>query len=481
MAKLEPLKTPHRVTLEPAPCAVDLGDGSERGEYVDQDYLLRVLGRPHRSINLMYCYYPLDKGWPVRASIKFKRSADFAWAYPYDDYFPYTGGPKGSTQGEPFRQIRDIRRHGQDVTLTLTMDCGVPDSHIKWIARELAPFGRLRIRLNHEADGSWFAFNKRYDYRTVGRFFVKFAEIAKSVAPNLSLVCCWGSVDWTTGKLSRFDELSPMLAAADVWSIDKYLALHWGWPHDLCEIDTKGPWKHEGLDLVWKEMGIIYEAFERHARVRKPLEICEFNCDGDVEGGLSQANELKGWYDRVRTKKPEYLRAITYYQFRDKGRLGLEQEDPNNPAVGVATPFLGMYRELIREPYFTPGETWTRLGGAAPLAMHWRGSDDSDGLGWKIRVKAVPSFLELKCPKDANLIVKVGAQWFYKKPGVEWVDATSAAAGMRRGGTLPIVVFAPPADGANHGAGSVKSRLPRPPELRLRYPVSARSIPEPLR
>ena len=38
-----------------AKCAVDLGDGSERGEYVNQDYILNKMGRPHRSISLMYC------------------------------------------------------------------------------------------------------------------------------------------------------------------------------------------------------------------------------------------------------------------------------------------------------------------------------------------------------------------------------------------------------------------------------------------
>ena len=36
-----------------AKCAVDLGDGSERGEYVNQDYILNKMGRPHRSISLM--------------------------------------------------------------------------------------------------------------------------------------------------------------------------------------------------------------------------------------------------------------------------------------------------------------------------------------------------------------------------------------------------------------------------------------------
>ena len=48
-----------KTQLTPAKCALDLGDGSERGLYVNQDYILRKLGRPHRGINIMYCYYPL--------------------------------------------------------------------------------------------------------------------------------------------------------------------------------------------------------------------------------------------------------------------------------------------------------------------------------------------------------------------------------------------------------------------------------------
>ena len=38
--------------LRPAKCGLDLGDGSERAEYVDQDYILQTLGRPHRNINI---------------------------------------------------------------------------------------------------------------------------------------------------------------------------------------------------------------------------------------------------------------------------------------------------------------------------------------------------------------------------------------------------------------------------------------------
>ena len=48
------------VHMGAAQCAVDLGDGSERGEYVNQDYILQKLGRPHRAVSLMYCYYPND-------------------------------------------------------------------------------------------------------------------------------------------------------------------------------------------------------------------------------------------------------------------------------------------------------------------------------------------------------------------------------------------------------------------------------------
>lgn len=182
-----------KILLGPAKCAVDLTDGSERGEYVHQDYILSKLGRPHRCINLMYCYYPLDLGWPGRASEVHPNSEiAFAWDYPYDDYFPYLGGPGGNTSGEPFNFMRDIRRHGQDVMLTLTIDPVTPEEHLIQIARELKPFGRMRLRINHEATGDWFAFNKRCTYQEVADFFVHFHRIIKREAPNIQTVLCIG-------------------------------------------------------------------------------------------------------------------------------------------------------------------------------------------------------------------------------------------------------------------------------------------------
>ncbi len=464
-----------RVTLGPAPCAVDIGNGSERGEYVNQDYLLRTLKRPHRSVNLMYCYYPNDKGWPLRASVAHPASRKFAWAYPYDDYFPYQGGPKGNTKGEPFQQIRDIRRHGQDVTLTLAVDCGIKDSKLKTIARELKPFGCLRIRINHECDGSWFAFNKRYDRNQISAFFIRFHKIIKSIAPDIQTICCFGSIDKETGRLIYEDELAPMLSYADIWSIDKYISLHYGWPHNICEKDQANqPYTFTGVNQVWKAMHKIYDIFVERSGMEKPLEICELNSDGDVTGVKEQARILNQFYNKVLKKKPYFLRGITYYQFRDRGRLGLEQEDPNNPDVGISAPFLDDYCRIIKEPYFSPTEFWDPMESNESLSLKWCSSDDADGIGWKIPLKGNPTFFEVKFNKKPNLIIKVGNEWFYKKPGVEWVDLTSATFKLSKGDEPSVAVFSPPTDGTNPRSGKgyrsyASSKLKKPPLLRVRY------------
>ena len=100
-----------RVSLAPAGCALDLGDGSERGEYVNQDYVLNKLRRPHRNVGLMYTYYPKDKEWPMRSS---EACPDLEvhgqWEYPYDDYFVYGGGLGGDRNAEVFQQMREDRK-----------------------------------------------------------------------------------------------------------------------------------------------------------------------------------------------------------------------------------------------------------------------------------------------------------------------------------------------------------------------------------
>ena len=228
-----------KITLTPARCGLDLGDGSERAEYVNQDYILNTLGRPHRNIGIMYTYYPKDKEWPERISVACKdMEIHFQWDYPYDDYFPYRGGPDGDTKGEPFEQMRDIRRHGQDVALTLTIDCSLEDEYLRQIAKDLRPFGRMRLRINHECAGDWFTHNQRFSYKEIGEFFVRFAKIVKEEAPQISLVFCGGAVgdlEAEDAPVQYEEEFKEAFDIADIWSNDCYLALHYGWPFDVCE------------------------------------------------------------------------------------------------------------------------------------------------------------------------------------------------------------------------------------------------------
>ena len=277
--------------MGPAKCAVDLGDGSERGEYVDQDYILHTLGRPHRSISLMYCYYPLDEGWPGRASVV-HASPDvaFAWDFPYDDYFTYKGGLGGTTDGEPFTYMRDIRRHGQDVTLTLTIDPHVSDEHLAAIGQDLRPFGRLILRINHEATGNWFSFNRRCSYQEVADFFVRASRIIKENAPNVRTVICIGGVEHPeTGRMEREDEFAQTIPAADIWSVDKYMALHWGWPYDVAEPGGRSHSRSRVRD-IFEMTRLSFERYkELNGGVAKPMIMSEFNADGDVTGPYDQA------------------------------------------------------------------------------------------------------------------------------------------------------------------------------------------------
>lgn len=68
------------------------------------------------------------------------RLYQFAWDFPYDDYFTYKGGLNGTLDDEPFTYMRDVRKHGQDVLLTMTIDPKLTDDHIIAIAKDLRTF-----------------------------------------------------------------------------------------------------------------------------------------------------------------------------------------------------------------------------------------------------------------------------------------------------------------------------------------------------
>ncbi|MBR5712622.1 MAG: hypothetical protein IKX54_03410 [Lachnospiraceae bacterium] len=471
------MRHPYLVQFGPAKCAVDLGDGSERGEYVNQDYILTRLGRPHRAINLMYCYYPNDEGWPLRASVAHAHDAQFAWDYPYDDYFPYTGGIGGDTEGPVFKQMRDVRRHGQDVCLTLTMDPYLSDEQIAGVAKDLRTFGRILVRINHEATGSWFSFNKRASYETVAAFFVRACNVFHREAPNAKIILCLdGCKEIGEEKMLMEDIFTEAAKAADIVSVDRYLALHWGWPGNVCE-DARSAADYP-VDEIYR---LAAKSFRRYTvmndGVKKPMVMSELNADGDVTGPFLQAEKMKRFCDFVKKDRRHWLSGFTMYQFRDRGRLGLEIEDPNNADNGIEQPLMGTYREIIHDPFFQPSK---KKGKAVklPVTLRYGGSEDCEGIAMPVDLEGAPVFFEAYFDgelADANLMLEVNDRWFYKAPGVKCVDLASAFFdGSVTGGEVTVTLIAPPASGENdldapEGMTNTYTTLTSLPRFRVRY------------
>lgn len=459
-----------------AKCAVDLGDGSERGEYVNQDYILQTLGRPHRSISLMYCYYPLDEGWPGRASVVHASpDVNFAWGFPYDDYFTYKGGLNGSTDGEPFDCMRDIRKHGQDVTLTMTIDPHVPDEHLIAIAKDLRPFGRLMFRINHECTGNWFNFTKRATYKEIADFYCHFCEILKEYAPNVQTILCTGGVDEGKTEIEMEKEFAPAVRATDMWSIDKYFALHWGWPYDVAE---RGGNSHGRSNIreVYEYTVRTYNRFkELCGGEEKPMMMSELNADGDVTGPYEQAEMVKEFLDIVKNENATWFTNFSFYQFRDRGRLGLEIEDPNNSEVGIPQPMLKTYKEIIHDDYFKPAMTQSEEI-TLPVTLRWGGAEDAEGLAIPLHFDKNPHFCEVTFEEDLNLMMELNGRWFYKAPHVKTVDLMSAFFEKPLDGPcdMTLKIFAPPASGENDlsiedGLMNSYTTITKLPKVRLRF------------
>ncbi|MCR5730324.1 MAG: hypothetical protein K6G20_08215 [Ruminococcus sp.] len=466
----------YSIKLGKAKCAVDLGDGSERGEYVDQDYILQKLGRPHRSISLMYCYYPLDKQWPARISEVVKDDGiSFQWDYPYDDYFPYLGGLNGDRNGEPFTFMRDVRRHGQDVTLTITIDPAVSDEHLAAIGDDLRSFGRLFLRINHEATGNWFSFNKRASYQEVADFYCRASRIIKEHAPNIQNVICIGGVEHPeTGMIEKEAEFTEAVRTADIWSVDKYIALHWGWPFDIAE---PGGNSHNvnPVSYIYELVKLSYERFKYlNDGIPKPMVISEFNTDGDVTGPYDQAKVVGHFCNMIKKEEALWLTGFTFYQFRDRGRLGLEIQDPNNKNVGIEQPVLKVYKDIIHDDWFMPS---MNIGDEAelPAKLRWGSSEDAEGISIPVHFDSAPHFCELIFEDESNLMIEFNGRWFYRAPDSKTIDLMPAFFEKPISGScdLNINIFAPPASGENDlsaedGLFNYYFTLEKLPKIRIR-------------
>lgn len=467
--------------MGPAECAVDLGDGSERGEYVDQDYILQKLGRPHRAVNLMYCYYPNDDKWPGRASVVHADpSVQFAWDFPYDDYFTYKGGLNGTLDDEPFTYMRDVRKHGQDVLLTMTIDPKLTDDHIIAIAKDLRTFGRVLLRINHEATGNWFSFNKRASYEEVAAFFTHCCEILHREAPNVkTIICLDGCKELEDEKMEMEDIFAEASRAADIVSVDRYMALHWGWPYDVAE-EGGDTFARYAVDKIYN---LAKKSYERYTYVnngvKKPMVLSEFNADGDVTGAYDQADMLKEFCEMLKADKEKWLSGFTLYQMRDRGRLGLEIEDPNNANVGIEQPILNTYREIIHEDFFSPSmDEGSEI--TLPATLRWGGSEDAEGVAVPLHFEKNPVFCEVYFDEqtiDMNLMMELNGHWFYKAPGVKCIDMMSAffKKPLESEADMSLKIFAPPASGENDPSQgedwmtNYYAELKALPEVRIRF------------
>ncbi|MBR6274505.1 MAG: hypothetical protein IKR27_05800 [Lachnospiraceae bacterium] len=472
---------PFKTHMGPATTAVDLTDGSERGEYVDQDYILRQLGRPHRCINLMYCYYPNDEGWPKRAHDAHAHdNLTDIWDYPYDDYFTYKGGIGGNLDDEPFNFMRDVRRHGQDVCLTLTMDPFLDEAHISAVCKDLAKFGRVQVRVNHEATGNWFSFNKRASYEQVAAFFVKVCEVFHKEAPNCKLILCLdGCKNPNEEKMEMEDIFADAARACDIVSVDRYMALHWGYPVDVCDFGGNTHQRSKVEDIY----NMCKKSYERYAVVNnglyKPMVLSELNADADVTGPYDQAAMFRKFADMLEEDKDNWLNGFTMYMFRDRGRLGLEIQDPNNENVGIRQPLMDTYREMIHEDFFSPKmEEGEKV--SFPAKLRWGSFEDSDGIAVPLTLEKTPVFFELFFNdglEDANLMIEIGGEWFYKAPGVKCIDLASAFFNKKieKETEMALRFFAPPATGENDESQgddwqlNYYYELPKLPEIRIVY------------
>ncbi|MBR1864513.1 MAG: hypothetical protein IJ806_10545 [Ruminococcus sp.] len=469
------------VHMGPARVALDLGDGSERGEYVDQDYILHKLGRPHRSISLMYCYYPLDKEFPGRISEVMKDAeVSFQWDYPYDDYFTYKGGLEGDREGEPFTFMRDVRRHGQDVTLTLTVDPNVSDEQLIAIAEDLRTFGRVFLRVNHEATGNWFSFTKRTTYQGVADFYCRFNKILKEHAPNVLTVLCIGGIeDPSATEIIMEKEFSQAVRETDIWSVDKYMALHWGWPYDVALRGAEN--KSFKRDTVDNTYDLTKKSFKRFTVINggktKPMVMSEFNADGDVTGAYDQAKMVKDFCDLLKEDPEQWFSGFTFYQFRDRGRLGLEIEDPNNANCGIEQPVMETYKEILHDSMFMPVmERKEELDPRGSAELIWGNSEDAVGIEIPLHFEGDPHFCELTFEDDSNLMLEINGKWFYKSPKAKVIDLMSAFYNDRLEGPadLTLRIFAPPATGENdldapNGMFEYRYKLEKLPALRVEY------------
>ena len=445
-------------------CAVGITDGSERGEYVPQSYLVSRFGRPHHAVNLMFQYYPDLQGWPTQG-VKWHGFYRNNSLNKGDGYFPFVLENEGPWGQFFLRQIEDVRSHGQEPLLTLTLHADTPDEDLVRIARSLSPYAPMKIRINHECNGEWFYFSQRWSYKQVSDFFIRFHNILHEHAPGVKTVACWNGraeahgqpletlKPW--GTLAE-NELGPMFKKADVISFDQYASLHWGWPDPDFDPHKPSQFFSVPFEVWWLELEKTHRMMTELRGGEVDIEVHEINQDAEVVGPAEQAAWIQRFYLEVATGKYPWLKNVTYYQLRDRGGLGLEKEDVEDPSVFQVRPSFDVYREVLRHPYFgLPVAVGNAVTPSSELKTIWTGPCSSTGYQFEYAVPAGVREVVVNFGGRAHLLAGSGAEWKVVKLGESRVS-------FRRETSTDVFilrVFMPPRDGRNNTGGAFQSMI----------------------
>ena len=146
-------------------------------------------------------------------------------------------------------------------------------------------------------------------------------------------------------------------SAADIVSVDRYMALHWGWPYDVAE---------EGGTYICtpcsraRSISLAKNSYERYTYVnngvKKPMVLSEFNSDGDVTGTVrSGITCSKNSVKCLKKTTRNGFQASQCISCRDRGRLGLgDRRSKQCKDVGIEQPLMDTYREIIHDDFFSP-------------------------------------------------------------------------------------------------------------------------------
>jgi hypothetical protein len=427
--------------------------------------MLETLGRPHHVVNLMFQYYPDLENWPTQGVNwhGFYRNNALNEG---DGYFPLVIESEGQWGQLYLKQIADVRAHGQEPQLTLTLHCNTPDADLVAIAQSLRPYGRMRVRINHECNGVWFYFNRRWSYREVSDFFVRFHHILHEHAPEVLTVGCWNGpgeaysephkLD-TQGKLVE-EELAGMFRVCDIVSYDQYASLHFDWPDPAFDFNRPTGSFSIPFEYWWKTLCDFHDSICELRGHETDIEVHEINEDVDLHGVYGQAEWVRRFYTEALKRKYDWLTNITFYMFRDRGGLGLEWEDVDDPKRFEPRMALDAYREAIHDPFFA----YHVICEGMPVDMRtrWVSSTNAEGLRCRFESDASGAVL-LELPRQQHVLVGCAGRWAVKQAGEDTVTVAFSQ------GVNDVDMFLPPADGKNNDGGAYGDELNAMPVVHM--------------